>query len=596
MVAGGTRERILFRDLNRREAVWVALASLGFAALFAYPMLCQLGYLGPGVWGWINLPPDFSHLTRFPANGDWDLFTELRWVPYHTLAHFHQAPFWNPYKCGGMGMLGNPESGIVTPFLLFYLLLGPYGGLYLEIVLHLALAFAGGYVLGRVMGLSRVAAVVCAIAFPAGSWIYLHLSVGHLNFLPAVYLPWVSAMLILAVERRSWFIAALGGLICAFTFTEGNYSFLYAGITVAILAVALSISRLSIRPLLMGLMLGAFAGAFAALKLIPAWEMLTIHPRPPFGPEYDDLRLMGIYIFSRNQDLYRTGASVFLFAEYGSYLSPAFAALAMVGVCGRPLRALPWIAGATVFFLLGQGDSGPHSALMMLRYLPMTHEIDLPARFVIGFSFCASVLATLGADFLSLRIRRWGLSIAVALLALGLVDSWLVGPPNLRYLFHGQVDPLPRAAEFHQFWVPNPGIQTAIGEANMGSVNCQGYGYNSIPTTALGINQSGYRGEFYLLGKGQVSQTRWSPNALSYEVDAAAPTVLVINQNYYPGWRIAQGDASFISEGTLLAVKLPQGHQRISLVYRPRFVLLAALLTVAASAATFILWRRETRA
>lgn len=589
-----SRERILFRDFDWREAGWVALASLGFAAIFAYPMLCQLGYLGPGVWGWINLPPDFSHLARFPANGDWDLFTQLRWVPYYTVTHFHQPPLWNPYKCGGMGMIGNPESGIVTPFFLFYLFLGPYAGLYLEIFLHLALAFAGGYLLGRVTGLSRIAAVVCGSAFPASSWLYLHLAVGHLNFLPAAYLPWVSAMLILAIERRSWFIAAIGGLICALTFTEGNYTFLYAGITVAILSLAFSISHRSIRPLLMGLTLGVFAGGFAAVKLIPAWEMLTIHPRPAFGPEYDDLRLMAIYVFSRNQDLYRTGASVFLFAEYGAYLSPAFAALAVLGLFGGRWRAIPWAVGAIIFFLLAQGDSGPHSALVMLRYLPMTHEIDLPARFIIGFSFCAGVLAAIGADFLSRR--PWGWRLAAVALAIGLIDSWLVGPPNLRYLFHNPVAPLPRAAEFHQYFVSNPGNQTEIGEANMGSVNCQGYGYNSIPTTARASNQPGYRGEFYLLGSGQVSQTRWSPNLLTYEVDAPAPTVLVVNQNYYPGWRIAEGDGDFAIDGTLLAVEVPQGHHRITLVYRPRFVLLALLLTVAASAAAFVLWRRETRA
>ncbi len=585
---------MLLRDFNWREARWVALASLAFAAVFAYPMLCQLGYLGPGVWGWINLAPDFSHLARFPSNGDWDLFTELRWVPYYTVTHFHQPPFWNPYKCGGMGMLGNPESGIVTPFFLPYLFFGPYAGLYLELFLHLALAFAGGYLLGRVLGLSRIAAVVCAAAFPASSWLYLHLSVGQLNFLPAVYIPWVSAMLIAAIERRSWFTAVIGWLVCALTFTEGNYTFLYAGIVVAILSLWFAISRRSIAPFLMGMVLGLFAGGFAALKLLPAWEMLTIHPRPPFGPEYDDLRLMGIYLFSRNQDLYRGGVSVFLFAEYGAYLSPAFAALAVLGLCGGRWRAIPWAAGAIVFFLLAQGDSGPHSALIMLRYLPMTHEIDLPARFIIGFSFCAGVLAAYGADFLSRR--RWGWRLAALVLAVGLVDSWMVGPPNLRYLFHNPVQPLPRAEAFRQFFVENPGNQTEIAEANMGSVNCQGYGYNSIPTTARAINQPGYRGEFYLTGPGQVSQTRWSPNVLAFEVDAPAPTVLVVNQNYYPGWRIAQGDGGFVTRGSLLAVSVAQGRRRIVLVYRPRFVLLALLLTLAAFAAAFVLWRREKQA
>ena len=591
-----TRARVLLHEFKWREASWVGAASLGFAAVFAYPMLCRVGYLGPGTWGWLNLPPELSHLARFPSNGDWDLFTELRWVPYHTVAHFHEFPFWNPYRCGGMAMLGNPESGIITPFFLFYLWFGVYAGLYLEIFFHLALAFAGGYLLARVMDLTRAAAFVCASAFPASSWLYLHLAVGHLNFLPAVYLPWVIALLIMAVERESLFVAAIGGLVCALTFTEGNYTFLYTGIMVAILSLALAVSHRNARPALTGLTLGIFAAGFAAMKLIPAWEMLTIHPRPPFGPEYDDLKLMSVYLFSRNQDLYRVGVSVFLLSEYGAYLSPAFAVLALVGIFGARLRSLPWLAGAVLFFLLAQGDGGRHSALSMLRYLPLTQQINLPARFIIGFSFCTGVLAAQGADALSRLNRRWATGIAVALLAAGLVDSWMVGPPNLRYMFHNRIEPLPKAAEFRQWFVANPGNQTEIALANMGSANCEGYGYFAIPTTVSARNNPtdiSYHGEYYLLGSGRALQTRWTPNELSYDVYASAPTVLVINQNYYPGWMIEEGNASFVTEGTLLALRLPQGRQQVTLVYWPRFLLVAFALTLGASIATVILWRKE---
>src|SRR5215467_1978939 len=590
-----TRARRLLPEFKWREASWVGLASLGFAAVFAYPLLCPVGYLGPGIWGWLNLPPELSHLARFPSNGDWDLFTELRWVPYYTVAHVHVLPFWNPYRCGGMAMLGNPESGIITPFFLLYLWFGVHAGLYLEIFLHLAIAFAGGCLLARVIDLARPAALVCASAFPASSWQYLYLAVGHLNFLPAAYLPWVLALLIVAVERKSLFVAAIGGLVCALTFTEGNYSFLYAAIMVAILSLALAVSHRSARPALTGLMLGIFAASFAAMKLIPAWEMLTVHPRPPFGPEYDDLKLMSVYLFSRNQDLYRNGVSVFLLSEYGAYLSPAFAVLAPIGIFGARLRSSPWLAGAVLFFLLAQGDGGRHSALAMLRYLPLTHQIDLPARFIIGFSFCTGVLAALGADSLCRLSWRWATGVAVALLAVGLIDSWMVGPPNLRYMFHNRIEPLRKTAEFRQWFVANPENQTEIALANMGSANCQGYGYNSIPTTASARNNPtdiSYRGEYYLLGSGRVLQTRWTPNELSYDVYASAPTVLVINQNYYPGWRIETGTASFVTEGTLLALKLPPGRQQVTLVYRPRFLLVAFALTLGASIATVIMWRK----
>jgi hypothetical protein len=189
--------------------------------------------------------------------------------------------------------------------------------------------------------------------------------------------------------------------------------------------------------------------------------------------------------------------------------------LALVGIFGARLRSLPWLAGVVLFFLLAQSDGGRHSGLFVLRYLPLTRQIDLPARLTIGFWFCTGVLAALGADSLCRLNWRWATGIAVALLAAGLVDSWMVGPPNLRYMFHNRIEPLPKAVEFHQWFVGNPGNQTEIALANMGSANCDGYGYNSILTTVTARNNPtdiSYRGEYYLLGSGRVLQTRWTPN------------------------------------------------------------------------------------
>ncbi len=60
-------------------------AAIVFGALCSYPLL---------LW-----------LTSRTFRDDWDFNTELDWVAYHTVAHFHQFPLWNPYQCGGMGML-----------------------------------------------------------------------------------------------------------------------------------------------------------------------------------------------------------------------------------------------------------------------------------------------------------------------------------------------------------------------------------------------------------------------------------------------------------------------------------------------------------
>jgi hypothetical protein len=123
----------LFRIDSAQEAVLLIVASLVFALIVIYPMFCDVVYIGPGLGGWLGTGPHLSHFKQLPLNGDTDMFDQLRWVPYYTVTHFHQWPFWNPYKCGGMTMLGNPESGIVTPFFVLFLALGLIPGLILEL-------------------------------------------------------------------------------------------------------------------------------------------------------------------------------------------------------------------------------------------------------------------------------------------------------------------------------------------------------------------------------------------------------------------------------------------------------------------------------
>ena len=135
----------------------------------------------------------------------------LRWVPFYTIRHFHQFPFWNPYECGGMPVLGNPQSSVLTPFLLLDLIYGPVVGARLQIIAQIAIGFGGAFFLARVVGISKFGAIVCACAYGGSSWYYLRAEVGHLTFISGTYRAWSIALLYLASERRQLTLAAIGG-------------------------------------------------------------------------------------------------------------------------------------------------------------------------------------------------------------------------------------------------------------------------------------------------------------------------------------------------------------------------------------------------
>ncbi len=443
--------------------------------------------------------------------------------------------------------------------------------------------------LGRELGLKTIACVVLAGMFPSSSWLPLHIAFGHYNFLSSLYMPWIMAMLLAAIRLGKAFPAAIGGAFCALTLTEGNYAFPYAVILVAILSITLTLTTLSLRPLIMAAIIGAFAITLSAFKLVPVQEMLTVHPRD-FGASWITFKGAMISLFSRDQDAYvlvpASGTWSSMAAIWALLSSPS----RFAGMVAGPRRALPWVFGAIVFFLLFMGDTGPHALVTYLRLLPLGSNIGICGRWVIPLVFCVAVLAALGAQFVC---DHWGdgaLELLPRCWRVGLIDAWVVGSPNYRYLFHYHFDRPAYSSTFRQFWVETPIFMTYIAQANMGSVNCKAFGYFVPNDGIVGIQPAGISRRVLLEGPGTVYQTKWTPNRLSYDVSATAPTTLVINQNYDIDWRLASGNGTMTSDNGRLAVALPAGHQQVTIFYRPQHMLLAVLMFLVGFIAFILLW------
>jgi len=582
--------------LSRAEAKWLTLGSLAFAFVFFFPIFYDGTVSGAPMGSWLKAWPQLKFLGGVPGDGDHDVFMELRWVSYYTLKHFHQFPFWSPYKCGGMSIIGNPEGAIVTPFILPYLLFGMASGVILEVFLHLAIMFAGGYLLGRELGLRPLACIALAAMFPSSSWLSLHIGRGHLNFLSIAYVPWVLALLLASCRTKRWFPSLLGGLFCALTLTEGNYGFVFTAMLVAFLAITLTIFGLSLRPLAAALLIGVFALAFSSLKLIPAVELLSIYPRD-WGVSWHSWWSVSVHLFSRYQDISHPATASFFFSEYAGYIGAPFAVLALIGAVSDWRKACPWVLGGIIFLQLYRGDTSQYALTGWLRELPLGGNIGLCGRWVVPLVFCVGVLAALGVQALCAQPGKWGSRLALIMVTVGLIDAWLVCAPDYRYFFQSSFIAPAGSETFRQYWSYDAGSggMTAANQNNLGAMNCGCCGYSVPHDIVRGYNQAGYRGEFYLLGAGEVKQTMWTPNRLGYEVNVPAPTSLVINQNMYPGWRVVHGDGETYSEGGLMAVSVPPGHQQIEIVYRPTHILWAYLFTFLATAVSAGVWLVEKK-
>jgi hypothetical protein len=555
-----------------REEVLVAAGAIGFAAIFCWRILANLTY--PGV-----------------AN-DWDMSLTLLWVACRSVKHFHQLPLWNPYECGGIPLFADPQSRILTPFFLLHLVVGPIVGLHLEVPLHLAVAWAGGYVLARVLGIGWIGAVCTACTFSASSWFFLRAAAGHAVFLPIAYTPWIVAFAWLGATRRRLRWPIMAAALVALTVGEGGgYAATFQLVLVALVMAPLVLLNRSLWPIWTLIAVGFFSAGFAAVKLLPALAFYQRYPRPIESAYWTDVSALLTALLSHHQDFARGGLP-WSFHEYGAYLGlfivPALLALA------RPRRAAPWIFAGLMLFLLARGDKSPHAPWTVLHSLPGFQSERLPSRMLMPFVLTIGVLAGLGIDVLARNLRRYGGIAAAVLITAATVDSFLVSTPNLRHVLQtplGQINADPAFREYKAPFYYNDMLKTVL--ANRGAVQC--YQYTAFPTNVLGYNEPNYKGEQYLRGPGSVRLIRWTPNVLSYGASTSAPSTLVVNQNYDSSWRVVSGRGTLINYHNLLAVALPAGSQVIVLRYLDKRLVLGAAITMLTFLVALILCRFERR-
>ncbi|HUO05305.1 MAG TPA: hypothetical protein VMU16_08925 [Candidatus Binataceae bacterium] len=550
-----------------REAVWAALGSLGFAIIFGQPIL---RHLADG-----NAP-------TFPWPNDWDFNLRLLWTPYYTIAHFHQFPHWDPY-CG-LPMLGNPQSAFLTPLLIPTLLFGPVIGLRLGVIAHIAIGFGGAYLLARVLGISKLGAIACAGAFSGSSWFYLRIEAGQTVFLPFAYAPWAMAMLCMAIDRRHTGYAAIAGFALALMVGEGGiYAAPQTAAMLALFALTLAISRRSIIPLLMAVITGGFAFGIAAIKILPSNALVgSLAYKSPSGEFLSFGEIAAALLLT---GFYKT--------ESAAHIGVIFGIFALLGLIFQFRRTVPFAILSVALLAMAFGDFGAYSPWAVIHRLPIFAAMRLPSRWLIPFTLIAGVIAGFGVDALRNIARPWGTGIATSLIGLALIVSWSGDVSALQHVVEGSEVPIPWSASFRRMSNSNYRDRMLMAEqANLGVVSC----YDVIAPPAENMRASdgpGYRGEQFLLGPGTITLDQWSPNRLDFTVDAPSPATMVINENFAPGWSIAQGQGEVKSQDGLLAVSIPAGRQAMQLIYRsPKFGL-GALITLASIGAMILLFDRR---
>lgn len=535
-------------------------------------------YIGIGiVFSIVATFPLFQHSASISNHGDINRGLIFSGIAKESI-FAGQLPLWNPYTCGGGPMLADLESWFLQPFSVVTLPFDELFAMKLSYTLTLFTAFLGFAFFGRrILSLGHVASLTFAVILAFGGYITQHLAEGYYVWVSSAWIPWFLLTGMLSLQNIRW--VPVASLMLAFMFGAGSmhmvvYSLLF--LTLVFIS-AFSEKKFYYRIGLL-LIIVLFFLLFAGIKLWPAFSLLQAdESRAGFKLPFNFLPQM---LLSRGlvPPVMYNGIS-YRFGEFGNYIGYICLLLAAFPLLYARARKRIWNTYKPFFIA---------SLLMLLiafTSLPITHGFishitdlfRIPSRVMIFPLIGIAILAARGIELLAQHRNTRIVSLGIfLLLACDLLSNDV--------LLFSRTFPLP-LPELHienKFMRVHDGYTTPdevyYKAAYVDFLERRGTNglcrfYQQHPSTSS-INKSDKqrpdKGEVYLedSGIGKVRLLTRNTNSVKIYANLTRPGIVVVNMNYYPGWK---SDTEFPvhEHHGLIATDVPQGEHFFTLQYRP---------------------------
>ena len=399
------------------------------------------------------------------GGNDWDQHLFYYGAVLKNVVEYGQAPFWNPWYCGGNVLWQNPQIALLSPVYPLSAVMSLQLAMKVNIVLHYWIGFVGMHLLlTRAIGLSFLPVVIyLATLVTASGAPAIHLAVGHSVFLPGFYLPWLVFLLFRSFQTGAVKDVLLAGAILALMVFNGGVHILpmaFAAIgTFAVLAAVLSRRW---RPLALAAVFVVAGLAFAAPKLLPVSIYVT-------GDRFNDTRnatehpdrmtlelLRHTYLDAEQGLRSKFDGQRHGWHEYGNYIGPFSALVLLMAMVWSVLRreavGLSLALTTIVLFALSLGEFSTYAPATIATHVPLFSSFRIPSRYSIPFLlFGVMTVGRAVAQLPASLLSRRQVQIAVALVCV-LASAQLLTVN--RKLFAGVFSQAPFDTSFH--WMSGP--------------------------------------------------------------------------------------------------------------------------------------------
>ena len=567
----------------------------------------------------------FSGFDRYGRH-DWDQFTFRYETPRLALLRDHQLPLWNPYVNGGTVLLAHPDSPFPSPWYLLVLGLGTPLGLRVQVVLFMMLGTIGMAALLRRWQIPTPGCFVGGVVFMMSAHFALHIAAGHLEWCVLGLMPWVVLCLLrFSADLRFVIVAAV---LLASVLMFGSVYIMAVYMPFLSIWVALESIRTRSPRLAFG-WVGTLALVIclSAVKLLPQLEFASGRPRDVDVEGVSPAALALMFLEPRQAAMYRAtremdiatynlqkpavdresrqiyarlnwfGVKWHLWHEYGAYITYLGLALAVLGFAVSWRSQWPLYAAGAAAFIAALGNGSSVNLWALLQRLPLYGSLQAPSRFLSAVVLVLAVAAAYGLAWLCRRtagggrpfsaLIRYAIPMAIylelAVMGWNLFGDIFVYPP-IELPRHEQF-----ATRYKTLPIYFPGMLSYVYPAlssNSGVLE----GYENIAVTrgdVRTVDDAAYRGEAYLdSSRGAVSIREWTMSRVKVAFRVNAADRLVLNQNYFTGWRaiIHGSDGSreqrAAADGSgLVSVAVRPNDREVEFYYRPDSFLVGAWIS-----------------
>lgn len=333
-------------------------------------------------------------------------------VPFRHFLHEAlgqgRLPLWEPRINGGFPLFAEGQVGaLYPPNLIAAALLSPAQATTWSVLLHTWLAATGVFFYLRALGSGRMAGITAGLSFGLSG--YLLVRAMSPNFVAAAAgIPWAFLVIESGLRRRHATVAGLAGLITALQLLAGHpqaafYGALAAGAYGLVRAAQWQAWPTAVR----GAVIAAAGVAIACVQVLPTMELAGLSLRAD-GISYDQFvnmslppeRLLALVLpnlFGNSASGTYWGGDVGFFIQLCPYVGVLTLLLAVVGARDSSHSARGFFV---VLAVLGLGLSlGRYTGWFeTLHAVPGLRQFRIPTRFLLWWSFAASVLCGLGVD------------------------------------------------------------------------------------------------------------------------------------------------------------------------------------------------------